>query len=39
MDEIAEALEPPNRYDSLRKAPTWWVDEDSAWSEFQRQLS
>jgi hypothetical protein len=39
MDQIAEALEPPNQYDTLRAAPTWWVSEDDAWDEFQSQLT
>jgi hypothetical protein len=39
LDVIAEALEPPNRWDSIRAAPTWWVSEDDAWSEFQGQLT
>jgi hypothetical protein len=38
MDDIAEALEAPNRYDATKGAPAWWNDEDDAWGEFARQL-
>ena len=33
-ERIDEALEPPNRWDALRQAPTWWVDDEDAWSGF-----
>jgi len=34
LDRIEEALEPPNRWDAIREAPVWWVDEDDAWASF-----
>lgn len=31
---IEAAIEPPNQWDALRRAPVWWKDDDDAWSAF-----
>jgi hypothetical protein len=34
-DQIDEALEAPNQWDEVRRAPKWWVDEEDAWASWQ----
>ena len=34
LDMIEAAIEPPNQWDSLRRTPVWWKDDEDAWSAF-----
>jgi hypothetical protein len=38
QEMISDALEPPNRVDPMTGAPAWWVSDEDAWSQFQRQV-